>query len=88
MFKKGRQAARVAVTLTVLAAAAVAGVVIWRHYLAAPWTRNRQVLAYVVNLAPEVSGRILAVPLHALATVRGMGTLSTRFLVRVISFQD
>lgn len=88
MFKKGRQAARVAVTLTVLAAAAVAGVVIWRHYLAAPWTRDGQVLAYVANLAPDVSGRILAVPLHASATVRGMGTLSTRFLVRVISFQD
>ena len=60
MFKSARQAVRVVITLSILAAACFAGTVIWTHYLTAPWTRDGQVLAYVVDLAPEVSGRVTA----------------------------
>ena len=42
-----------------LAAACVAGVIIWNQYITGPWTRDGQVLAYVVNIAPEVSGRVV-----------------------------
>ncbi len=38
--------------------ALVAGLAIWTHYVTGPWTRDGQVLANVVNIAPEVSGRI------------------------------
>ncbi len=31
---------------------------VWNHYVTDPWTRNGQALANVVNIAPEVSGRI------------------------------
>ena len=33
---------------------------LWNHYLVGPWTRDGQVQANVVNIAPEVSGRIVA----------------------------
>jgi multidrug resistance efflux pump len=48
------------VTAALLAAAALALIGIWNHYLTGPWTRDGQVLANVVNMAPEVSGRIVA----------------------------
>ena len=53
-----RRAIRIALTLAILAAAVVAGLVVWNSYITGPWTRDGQVLANVVNLAPEVSGRI------------------------------
>ena len=59
LFDKARRSARVFVTLVVLALASVAGWVVWTHYLTAPWTRDGQVLAYVVDLAPEISGRVV-----------------------------
>ena len=49
---------RFAVTLAILAGAAFAGIVVWNHYVTDPWTRDGQVLANVVNIAPEISGRI------------------------------
>ena len=58
MFGRAARALRYAVTIAILAAAAVAGLLIWNHYVTAPWTRDGQVLANIVNLAPEVSGRI------------------------------
>lgn len=59
MFGKARHAVRVGVTIVILAGAAAAGVAIWRHYVTGPWTRDGQVLANIVNIAPEVSGRIV-----------------------------
>ena len=53
-----RRAIRIALTLAIVAAAVVAGLVVWNSYITGPWTRDGQVLANVVNLAPEVSGRI------------------------------
>ena len=58
MFGRARRALRIVITLVILAAAVIAGVGIWNHYVTGPWTRDGQVLANVVNLAPEVSGRI------------------------------
>lgn len=54
-----RRGASIAVTLVLLAGAAVAGFAVWNDYLTAPWTRDGQVQAYVVSQAPEASGRIL-----------------------------
>lgn len=58
MFGRARRVLRIGVTVAILVAAVVAGVLIWNHYVTGPWTRDGQVLANVVNLAPEVSGRI------------------------------
>jgi multidrug resistance efflux pump len=33
--------------------------VMWQAYMAAPWTRDGTVRAYVVTMAPEVAGRIV-----------------------------
>ena len=58
MFGRARRALRIIITLAILAAALIAGIGIWSHYATGPWTRDGQVLANVVNLAPEVAGRI------------------------------
>ena len=34
----------------------------WQVYMAAPWTRDGTVRAYVVTMAPEVAGRIVKLP--------------------------
>jgi multidrug resistance efflux pump len=34
----------------------------WEAYMSAPWTRDGQVRAYVVTIAPEVAGRIVEMP--------------------------
>ena len=59
MVSANRRRAGFLITFMLLAGAAFAGVAIWNHYLTAPWTRDGQVQAYVVSLAPEVSGRII-----------------------------
>ena len=55
---------RVAVTLIVVLVAAVIGWQLWDYYLAAPWTRDGRVRADVVQLAPDVSGLVEAVPIQ------------------------
>ena len=55
---RARRGVRTLITLLLLAAAVIAGLAIWTHYVTGPWTRDGQVLAEVVNIAPEVSGRI------------------------------
>jgi multidrug resistance efflux pump len=52
----------VLVTLIVVALAGVAGWAMWQAYMAAPWTRDGSVRAYVVTITPEVSGRIVQLP--------------------------
>ena len=49
---------RVAVTLSLVAVAAILGTLVWRYYLLAPWTRDGRVRTEVVAVAPEVAGRI------------------------------
>ena len=50
------------ITLSALAIAVVLGKVMWNAYLGAPWTRDGTVRAYVVTMAPEVSGGIAELP--------------------------
>jgi multidrug resistance efflux pump len=54
-----RRTIAVLITLASVAAAAVAGQSMWRAYVEAPWTRDATVRAYIVTMAPEVSGRIV-----------------------------
>ena len=51
--------------LTTLVTLALAGALawwMWQIYMAAPWTRDGTVRAYVVSMAPEVAGRIVDLP--------------------------
>jgi RND family efflux transporter MFP subunit len=64
-----KTAARVAVTLVLIAAALVAGRQLWAHYREAPWTRDGRVRADVVQVAPDVSGLIEGVRVHDNQTV-------------------
>jgi multidrug resistance efflux pump len=50
------------VTLIVLVLAGIATWAMWQAYMAAPWTRDGTVRAYVVTVTPEVSGRIVQLP--------------------------
>ena len=60
LFSRNRHAIRVGVTLSILALALAGGVLVWRNFAVAPWTRDGQVMADVVDLAPQVSGRIVS----------------------------
>jgi multidrug resistance efflux pump len=51
--------AAVLVTLASVAIAAAVGQRMWQAYVEAPWTRDATVRAYVVTMAPEVSGSIV-----------------------------
>lgn len=66
--------ARVLLTLLVTAAAVWAGLRLWDHYEAAPWTRDGRVRANIVQIAPDVSGLVTAVPVIDNQAVAG-GTL-------------
>src|ERR1700704_6385422 len=54
--------ARILITLGTVAVAASLAWAIWEAYMAAPWTRDGTVRAYVVTMAPEVAGRIIKLP--------------------------
>ena len=51
----------VLVTLILVTAAALIGWRFWIYYTLSPWTRDARVLAYVVEIAPDVSGLISAI---------------------------
>jgi multidrug resistance efflux pump len=53
------------ITLAAIAVAVVLGRAMWDAYMGAPWTRDGTVRAYVVTMAPEVSGRIVQLPVAA-----------------------
>lgn len=53
---------RVVLTLAVVIMAAVMGVTLWDTYMIAPWTRDGRVRVYVVDVAPEVSGTVVQLP--------------------------
>jgi multidrug resistance efflux pump len=50
---------RIAITAAVVAAMALLGWRAWNLYMLSPWTRDGKVRAYVVVVAPEISGRIV-----------------------------
>ncbi len=54
----------VLVTLIAVALAGGLGSAMWAAYVAAPWTRDGTVLAYVVTIAPQISGLITKLPVH------------------------
>ena len=49
-------------TAIALALAGIGVWAAWQAYMAAPWTRDGTVRAYVVSMAPEVAGRIVGLP--------------------------
>lgn len=51
------------ITLAIVAAAIAAGLWLWHYYLFTPWTRDGRVRADVVTIAPDVSGRVVALPI-------------------------
>jgi multidrug resistance efflux pump len=57
-------AGRVAITLAATAGAVYAGLHLWRYYEVDPWTRDGRVKAYVVQVAPDVTGPVTKVYVH------------------------
>lgn len=53
---------RVVLTLAVVSLAIVLGITLWNVYMIAPWTRDGRVRVYVVDVAPEVSGTVVQIP--------------------------
>jgi multidrug resistance efflux pump len=50
------------ITLAAVSFAGLLGWAAWNNYMGAPWTRDATVRAYVVTMAPEVTGRIVELP--------------------------
>jgi multidrug resistance efflux pump len=50
--------------LAFAAGAVYAGWQLWRHYEVEPWTRDGRVKAYVVQVAPDVTGQVTKVYVH------------------------
>ena len=57
--------ARVLATLAVVGVAGALGWRMWEAYMTTPWTRDGTVRAYVVTVAPQISGRIVELPVKA-----------------------
>lgn len=57
--------ARVLATLAVVGLAGALGWRMWQTYMTTPWTRDGTVRAYVVTVAPQISGRIVELPVKA-----------------------
>ena len=54
---------RVLITLVAVAVAAGLGWQTWNAYMGTPWTRDANVRAYVVTMAPEIAGLIVQLPI-------------------------
>ena len=59
---KARPIRPVVLTVPIAGLAVWAGQATWNFYMGTPWTRDGTVRAYVVTMAPEVAGRIAALP--------------------------
>ncbi len=57
-----RRALPLLITLAAVALAVWLGWAMWEAYVAAPWTRDGTVRAYVVTIAPQIAGEIVALP--------------------------
>ncbi|WP_322015858.1 HlyD family secretion protein [Paraburkholderia sp. J12] len=51
-------------TALIFVVAIAAGRVLWVHYMDEPWTRDGRVRADVVNIAPDVSGAVVELPVQ------------------------
>src|SRR5246500_1761074 len=61
---------RYLVTLVAVALAAVAAWFLYQKYVTDPWTRDCQVRANIVGIAPRVAGPIINIPVHDNQEVR------------------
>jgi RND family efflux transporter MFP subunit len=50
-------------TLVAAVVACFCGYILWQSYMGTPWTRDGTVRAYIVTMAPDVSGRVIELPL-------------------------
>lgn len=57
-------------TLIILAAALLLGRTLWVNYMDSPWTRDGRVRADIINVAADVSGVVVAVPVRDNQTVK------------------
>ncbi|AZY49352.1 efflux RND transporter periplasmic adaptor subunit [Bordetella avium] len=64
-----------AVTALAILAALFAGWQLWVHYELEPWTRDGRVKANIVQVAPDVSGLVTAVPVRDNQSVKAGDTL-------------
>lgn len=55
---------RIGITLLATAGAIYVGMQLWQHYEVAPWTRDGRLKAYVVQVAPDVTGQVTKVYVH------------------------
>ncbi|HTD14388.1 MAG TPA: efflux RND transporter periplasmic adaptor subunit, partial [Chthoniobacterales bacterium] len=55
---------RYLVTLTAVAIAATTAWFLYRKYVTDPWTRDSQIRANIVGIAPRVAGPIVSIPVH------------------------
>ncbi|EWY41933.1 secretion protein HylD [Skermanella stibiiresistens SB22] len=69
--------ARVAITLVVVALAAIVGWYMWDYYMERPWTRDGRVRADVVQVAPDVSGMVASIAVRDNQHVRRGDVLFT-----------
>ncbi len=60
-----RRALPILLTLAIVGVAIVLGWLAWTAYRSTPWTRDGTVRAYVITVKPEVSGRIVELPIRA-----------------------
>jgi multidrug resistance efflux pump len=60
--RRGLRILPVLITLATVAVAVGVGRVMWEAYMGAPWTRDGTVRVCVVTMAPEISGRIVELP--------------------------
>jgi RND family efflux transporter MFP subunit len=56
------RAAPILITAGTAVIAALLAWAMWEAYMSSPWTRDGQVRAYVVTMAPEVAGRVVELP--------------------------
>ena len=55
---------RYLVTLIVVAIAATTVWLLYQKYITDPWTRDSQIRANIVGIAPRVAGPIVKIPVH------------------------
>ncbi|MCS0464806.1 biotin/lipoyl-binding protein, partial [Burkholderia mallei] len=51
-------------TAVILIVAILIGRTLWVHYMDEPWTRDGRVRAEIVNVAPDVSGAVVELPVR------------------------
>ncbi|MGF6770573.1 RND family efflux transporter MFP subunit [Paraburkholderia sp. GAS199] len=58
------------ITIVIFAIATLIGRSLWVHYMDEPWTRDGRVRANIINIAPDVSGAVVGLPVHDNQPVR------------------